>query len=85
MRGRNGRIDVREGDFLEGLEELEELEALEVLEVLEALEDLERLDARRRAMAKHGRKRNNNAQYARAYAQYRSFVFFAVTSVTKTP
>ena len=76
MRGRNGRIDVREGDFLE---------ALEVLEVLEALEDLERLDARRRAMAKHGRKRNNNAQYARAYAQYRSFVFFAVTSVTKTP
>ena len=84
MRGRNGRIDVREGDFLEGLEELEELEALEVLEVLEALEDLERLDARRRAMAKHGRKRNNNALYARVCAHYRSFVFFAVTSVTQT-
>ena len=54
MRQRNGRIDVRResldvrgGGFLDALEELEELEVLEVLE---------KLDARRRAMAKLGRK-----------------------------
>ena len=63
MRDRNGILDVRGGGFLEALEKLEVLEALEKLEVLEALE---RLDARRRAMAKLGRKRNNIARYTRA-------------------
>ena len=75
MRGRDGRIDVREGDFLEGLEELEELEALEDLERLERLEELERLDARRRTMAKHERKSNNIARYARMRTIQEFYVF----------
>ena len=53
MRGRDGRIDVRGEGFLE------ELDALERLEVLE---ELKRLDSRRRAMAKLGRKPNNIAR-----------------------
>ena len=61
MSGRDSRIDVRGGDFLEALEELDALEALEVLEGLEA---------RRRAMAKLGRKPNNIALYARVCAHY---------------
>ena len=64
MKGRDSRIDVRGGDFLE------ELDALEVLEGLERLERLERLEARRRAMAKLGRKPNNIALYARVCAHY---------------
>ena len=65
---RHQSLNVRGGGFLEaleGLEGLDTLEELEELEVLEELEELERLEARRRAMAKHGRKRNNIARYAR--------------------
>ena len=88
---RGQRLDVRGGGFLEGLEELEELEGLGGLEVLEdleeldALEELERLEARRRAMTELKRKLNNNdAIRARVRAHYRSFMFFAVTSVTQS-
>ena len=61
---------LEELERLEGLEELdslERLEGLERLEVLEVLEVLEKLEAQQRAMAKHGRKRNNIARYSRAY------------------
>ena len=92
MRDRNGRIDVRGGGFLEGLEglegleALEELEALERLEVLEALEDLEgleRLEARRRTMAKLGRKRNNIARYSRAYTHTTGVLCFLLSQVSQ--
>ena len=71
------RLDVRGRGFLEELEVLEELEGLEALE---------KLEAQQRAMTELKRKRNNNdAVRARVCAHYRSFVFFAVTSVTQTP
>ena len=73
MRGRNGRIDVREGGFLEALEKLERLEVLE---------GLERLEARRRAMAKLGRKRNNIARYTRAYAHITRVLYFLLSQVS---
>ena len=77
MKGRDSRIDVRRqrldvrgGGFLEDLERLE------------VLEGLERLDARRRAMAKLGRKRNNNAIYARAYADITGVLYFLLSQVS---
>ena len=92
MKGRDSRIDIRRqrldvrgGGFLEDLERLEVLEALEDLEELErleVLEGLERLDARRRAMAKLGRKRNNNAIYARAYADITGVLYFLLSQVS---
>ena len=86
------RLEVLEGleklevleelERLEALEELERLEALEELERLEALEELERLEAQQRAMAKHGRKRNNNALYARAYTHTTGVLYFLLSQVS---
>ena len=77
------RLEVLEGlEKLEVLEELERLEALEELERLEALEELERLEAQQRAMAKHGRKRNNNALYARAYTHTTGVLYFLLSQVS---
>ena len=78
-------LDVRGGGFLEaleGLEGLDTLEELEELEVLEELEELERLEARRRAMAKHGRKRNKNARYERARANTTGVLCFLLSQVS---
>ena len=49
---------------------------------LEALESLEGLEDRRRAMAKLGRKRNNNARYARAYAHTTGVLCFLLSQVS---
>ena len=85
---RRQSLDVRGGGFLEvlegldGLEGLEALEELEGLEGLEGLEALEKLNARRRAMAKLGRKRNNNALYARAYTHTTGVLCFLLSQVS---
>ena len=73
---------LEELDSLERLEGLEELDSLERLEELERLEVLEKLEAQQRAMAKHGRKRNNNALYARAYTHTTGVLCFLLSQVS---
>ena len=88
LEGLEGLDGLEELDALEGLEELDALEGLEDLEILEVLEGLERLEAleklnaRRRAMAKHGRKRNNITRYARAYAHITGVLCFLLSQVS---
>ena len=78
------RLEIR--GFLEGLDILEGLERLDILEELEKLDILEELEARQYAIAKHGESHHTFALRTRVCAQYkyRSFMFFAVTSVTQT-
>ena len=73
---------LEELDSLERLEGLEELDSLERLEELERLEVLEKLEAQQRAMAKHGRKRNNIARCTRAYTRTTGVLCFLLSQVS---